>query len=155
MNEQHWEMKYVVREHSEIGGDLLSLYLASLEASQKSYSPYSDFPVGAALLTEHGDLFSASNQENVAFPAGCCAERSLLHYYRANHPDTRILHFGIIAPRYTAEQPVTPCGICRQALAEAEKSQEHSIELHLFALDGPAYSFASIRDLLPFAFEDF
>ncbi len=155
MNKKSWSMEYMVRKKDEIKDDIQALYLASLEASKKSYSPYSKFPVGAALITNEGSIYSAANQENASFPAGCCAERSLLHYFKSNYPEAIITDFGIIAPNFKEDRPVSPCGVCRQALAEAEKVQEQKISLHLFSLDGDTYSFDSIADLLPLAFEDF
>lgn len=70
----------------ELSPNHQELISQAIAAAEQSYSPYSQFPVGAAVLLEDGQIFRGSNQENLSFPAGTCAERSVLHYIGANIP---------------------------------------------------------------------
>lgn len=91
----------------------------AIEAREYSYCKYSGFAVGAAVLTAEGKIFTGVNVENVSYPVTCCAERSAI--YSAVSAGCR--NFTAIAvaggPKGKApEQHITPCGMCRQALAE-------------------------------------
>ncbi|MBE3553928.1 MAG: cytidine deaminase [Thermicanus sp.] len=86
----------------------------ALEAREKAYVPYSKFPVGAALITKEGKIFTGCNIENAAFPVTCCAERTAL--FKAVSEGER--SFEALAVVADTERPVSPCGSCRQALAE-------------------------------------
>lgn len=81
------------------------------EAQKNAYAPYSDFQVGAAILSE-GQIFSGCNVENSSYPVGICAERAALA--AAVAAGCRSIEAVVI----TAARPITPCGMCRQALAE-------------------------------------
>ena len=126
----------------------------AIAAAEQSYSPYSQFPVGAAVLLEDGQIFRGSNQENLSFPAGTCAERSVLHYIGANIPQGKIKTIAVTALRSTSAHPVTPCGICRQVMSECENRQGTEIEVLLHKLNGSTYRFVSASGLLPLAFEE-
>ncbi len=95
--------------------DIRELYDIALEASKQSYSPYSNFPVGAALLTEDGTVITGANIENRSFGVTNCAERTAL--FTAVTKGYRTFKAIAIATP-TADYPVSPCGICRQALTE-------------------------------------
>ncbi|MGB3390303.1 MAG: cytidine deaminase [Pseudaminobacter sp.] len=90
------------------------LYLAAKAAMEKAYAPYSKFPVGAALRTEDGRVFSGCNIENASYPEGWCAETTALGHYimGGGGPITEI---AVVAERMAR---ITPCGGCRQRLAE-------------------------------------
>ena len=112
------------------------------EARRYAYAPYSNYPVGAALLTKSGKLFTGVNVENAALPAGTCAERTAV--FKAVSEGER--EFEVIA--VVTDNGGTPCGCCRQVLAE-------------FGLDtivliangkGNLLQETTIRDLLPGAF---
>ena len=126
------------------------------EATQRAYAPYSKFNVGAALLLENGEIVTGSNQENVAYPSGTCAERTTIFYASASHPGVRFVKLAIAAFNNGefVDDPVAPCGACRQAILEYEKLGGEPIEIILvgrekvFKLDG-------IRSLLPLSFEEF
>lgn len=86
------------------------------EASKMSYSPYSGFPVGCAISTSKGEIFTGCNVENISFGLSNCAERSAIFAaVSQGGPDLRIAEVVIYTP---TELPVTPCGACRQVLAE-------------------------------------
>ena len=90
------------------------LFLAAREAMAKAYAPYSKFPVGAALRTEDGKVFAGANIEVASFPEGWCAETTALgHYVMAG--GGRITEIAVVAEKMDR---ITPCGGCRQRLAE-------------------------------------
>ena len=87
---------------------------AAREAADRSYSPYSSFPVGAAVLTETGEVFSGCNVENAALGLSMCAERSAV--FQAIAGGCREIRAVVI---YTpTAKAVAPCGACRQVLSE-------------------------------------
>ncbi len=86
----------------------------ALAAREKAYVPYSNFPVGAALITKEGKIFTGCNIENAAFPVTCCAERTAL--FKAVSEGER--SFEALAVVADTDRPVSPCGSCRQVLAE-------------------------------------
>lgn len=126
----------------------------AVEIAGKSYSPYSRFPVGAAVLLDDGRVFSGNNQENLSYPAGTCAERTVLNFVKANFPESIIVALAVTAPASTSRHPVTPCGICRQVITEMESLQTVPIRVLLHKINGPTYMFENARDLLPLAFEE-
>jgi len=89
-------------------------------ASDTSYSPYSSFQVGAAVRLANGKIFRGSNQENAAYPSGICAERVVLFYAQSEFPDLPVDAIAIFAKssEFKLDQPITPCGSCRQVMAE-------------------------------------
>lgn len=97
-----------------------SLCRAAVEASRKAYCVYSEFAVGAAVLLDDGTIVTGNNQENAAYPSGLCAERTALFYAGAQYPERNVQALAIAACRdgIPREEPVTPCGACRQVMAE-------------------------------------
>ncbi|MCP9767513.1 cytidine deaminase [Lacihabitans sp. LS3-19] len=134
-------------------GDIV-LVEKAIEIAKKSYSPYSNFPVGAAVLMETGEVFAGNNQENIAYPSGTCAERTVLNYVHANFPDKKIKTIAITALNATAAEPVSPCGFCRQVIVEMEMNQKSPIKVILHKLGAQSFVFESAQTILPFAFND-
>jgi cytidine deaminase len=132
----------------------VNLIEKAIEIAKKSYSPYSNFPVGAAVLLDSGAVFGGNNQENIAFPSGTCAERTVLNYVHANFPNNKIKVIAITALQSSAPIPVTPCGFCRQVMVELEQKQGEKIKVILHKIDGATFVFESALSLLPLAFED-
>jgi len=126
----------------------------AVKAMGNSHSPYSKFRVGAALLLKSGKIIHGSNQENVAYPSGLCAERVALFHWGANHPDDPVIAMAVTAHTNDFEllKPVTPCGSCLQVLAEYEKKQERQIRIILYCVDGPVWIASGIESFLPFLF---
>jgi cytidine deaminase len=126
----------------------------AVKAMENSHSPYSKFKVGAALLLQSGKVIHGSNQENVAYPSGLCAERVALFHWGATYPDDPIQTIAITA--YTNDfeliKPVTPCGSCLQVLAEYEKKQDRQIRIILYCIGGPIWITNGIGSFLPFLF---
>ena len=116
------------------------------EARTLSYSPYSDFAVGAALLTKDGQVFLGANIENSSYPLCMCAERNAL--YNAMMHGYKKEDFIALALIANTEEPCSPCGACRQVISE------------LFPEDAPIYMASingkiketNVKELLPFAF---
>jgi cytidine deaminase len=126
----------------------------AVKAMANSHSPYSKFKVGAALLLQSGRIIYGSNQENVAYPSGLCAERVALFHWGATYPDDPIQSIAITAHTndFPLHKPVTPCGSCLQVLAEYEKKQDHPIRVILYCKDGPVWVTSGIESFLPFLF---
>ncbi|MFO7617340.1 MAG: cytidine deaminase, partial [Bacteroidales bacterium] len=108
---------------------------------------------GAAVQLADGRLFSAGNQENKAYPSGICAERAVLFYVQANHPNELISKMLLVAGHgpVLTDEPVYPCGACRQVLVEAEERQKSSIELWMTGKNR-IHRVDSCSDLLPLKF---
>ncbi|MDR1973949.1 MAG: cytidine deaminase [Bacteroidales bacterium] len=126
------------------------------EATKNSYSPYSKFHVGAALLLENGEIITGNNQENAAYPTGLCAERVAFFYSGAKYPNVPIKTVAITA--YSEEipvsSPVPPCGDCRQAMIEYEERYGKKIRVIMRGATGKVIIFDKIADLLPFHFDN-
>ncbi|MBR0202352.1 MAG: cytidine deaminase [Bacteroidaceae bacterium] len=123
------------------------------DATRNSYSPYSKFRVGAALKLADGQVFLGSNQENASFPVGSCAERTAFFAASAAAPDVAPTAIAIAAwtdGQFT-ENPVSPCGMCRQALLEAETRFGQPLRVLLYGKSG-VYVVRSVGDLLPLTF---
>lgn len=151
------EIKISFEEHdslAELDQPDRALCLEATKALENSHSPYSNFRVGAALRLQSGKVIYGSNQENVAYPSGLCAERVALFHWGANHPDDPIESIAITAftNDFTITRPVTPCGSCLQVLAEYEKKQDQKLRIILFCQDGPVWIVQGSESFLPFLF---
>jgi len=131
-----------------------ALCLEAVKALKNSHSPYSKFRVGVAMRLQSGKIIYASNQENVAYPSGLCAERVALFYWGANHPDDPIESMAVTAysDEFKIMKPVTSCGACLQVLAEYEKKQDRAIKMLLYCRQGPVWVATGIESFLPFLF---
>ena len=131
-----------------------ALIAAAYEAKQGSYSPYSHFQVGAALLLEDGTVVKGANQENVAYPSGLCAERTAMFAAGANYPDVPFKTLAIVASDHgvTCVYPASPCGSCRQVMAEYQKKYGKPFSIILVG-SKRIRKFACVDDLLPFIFD--
>ena len=128
---------------------------ATAEAmTRNAYAPYSEFHVGAAIRMASGEVYGGANQENAAFPSGLCAERTVLYYASAQHPDGVVEAIAIAAEHRGSftKDIVTPCGACRQALAQYEVKSSRPIRVILGGQDRIVV-FDSVADLLPFVFD--
>jgi len=139
---------------NELDKNSRGLCLEAVKAMESSHSPYSKFRVGAALRLQSGKIIYGSNQENVAYPSGLCAERVALFTWGANHSDDPIEAMAVTAATDEFEllQPVTSCGACLQVLAEFEKKQNKPIEIILFCKDSPVWVMNGVHSFLPFLF---
>jgi cytidine deaminase len=101
------------------------------QASGRAWAPYSHFSVGAALMLENGEVVEGNNQENGAFPSGLCAERVALFHAGANYPGVAVTKIAIAAAKEGRfiDQPVFPCGGCRQTMIEMESRSGKPMEV--------------------------
>ncbi|HOQ58364.1 MAG TPA: cytidine deaminase [Bacteroidales bacterium] len=129
------------------------LIKAAKRASLEAYAPYSGFKVGSALLLDNGEILAANNQENAAYPSGLCAERVVLFYANAAHSQHRVLSLAVAASKegMFTENPISPCGSCRQALLESERRQNTAIRL-LLSGEKEVAVVESVASLLPLSF---
>ena len=132
--------------------DLVNRAKNSLEAA---YAPYSGFLVGATVLLGNGEIISGNNQENVAYPSGLCAERVAIFYAGAKFPNVKIKTIAItaVSKKFEIKDTISPCGACRQAIAEYEVKQENDIRILLHNPDDSILIVNSVSDLLPFMFK--
>lgn len=134
--------------------EIQHLFVKAKEAAKNAHSPYSNFQVGAALKLEDGSVYSGSNQENAAYPAGLCAERVTIFSAKAQNPNLTVECIAIVAKHIDAKdyQYATPCGGCRQVMNEYEEKQKKPITVYLMAEDNQVLESRSIENLLPFKF---
>ena len=127
---------------------------AAIAAIATSYAPYSNFNVGAAVLLDNGEIIQGSNQENAAYPSGICAERTALFYAGASRPDKAVVKIAIAAGQHgeLVASPVTPCGACRQVMAQYQAKGGKPMEVILIG-SAKIWKFAKINDILPFIFD--
>jgi cytidine deaminase len=125
------------------------------QASDLAYAPYSNFFVGAALLLENGVVVTGNNQENVAYPSGLCAERVAIYAAGAQYPNMAINVIAITCKSklFHVDEPLSPCGACRQAMSEYELRHHKNIRIILAGESGKIRVMQSIADLLPFMFK--
>lgn len=154
MKHSHTIEYQVYTHYSVLVQEERELVEQAYKASESAYAPYSQFHVGAALLLENGQVIAGSNQENIAYPSGLCAERVALFYAGANHPNERIKTLVVVAKGdlVQPDECISPCGSCRQVMAQSEFRQEHPIRLILVAQTGKAFVFDKATDLLVFPF---
>ena len=122
----------------------MSLLDAARNVRENAYAPYSHFKVGAAIRGASGTVYVGCNVENVAYPEGTCAEAGAIAAMIAAG-ETEITEVCVIADSPT---PVTPCGGCRQKLAEFSRGE---VTVRMATVDGPE-QVVTVADLLPGAF---
>ena len=154
MKHEHFEIDYRLVQLEELSDADRQLVEKAKEATGTSFSPYSHFRVGAALRMENGEVYLGSNQENASFTTGLCAERTAIFYAPAKNPGAAVTDIAIAARgtdgEYTAE-PTSPCGACRQVLAEIEHRAGRPMRLLLYSRTG-IIVIESVGALLPLQF---
>jgi len=130
------------------------LCIEARNALSSSHSPYSEFRVGAAVRLKSGKIIHGSNQENVAFPSGLCAERVALFATGAQHAGDPIESIAITATseKFNVVDPVTPCGACLQVLGDFEQRQQSPIRVLLYCLGKNVLVSEGAANFLPFQF---
>jgi cytidine deaminase len=146
----------IFQDFTELNPSDALLLEAARKATGHAYAPYSNFRVGAAVMLIDGQTLSGSNQENASFPAGICAERVVLSAASATFPGTAIISLALtyVNKSSTSNRPISPCGICRQTLAEYEQRFNHPIRMILGGISGEIFIVNRATDLLPFAFSN-
>ena len=157
-----YSFTYTTTTPDQLTADEQELCAKAREASEGSYAPYSNYHVGAAIRLSDGSVVTGANQENASYPCGTCAERTALHYAQSAYPTLAVTAIAVTA-RVKEVQGVQevqesrvrkspfPCGMCRQALVEAEHRQGTPIKV-IVVTPEEATVFPSAACLLPFAF---
>lgn len=125
------------------------------KVTEFAYAPYSGYRVGAFARLCNGKVVSGTNQENVSYPAGICAERTLLSTASSLFPGVGIETIAISYNNTKAKSntPISPCGICRQSFVEFQGSTHNPIRLVLSGMEGKVHVIENAADLLPLAFD--
>ena len=154
MIERKIEISVMVYAYEELSEEYKRLVDEAKNATQNAYAPYSEFNVGAAVLLENGEMVSGTNQENAAYPSGLCAERVTMFYANSKYPNVapKALAIATFVGGDFLDEPITPCGACRQVLLESEMRYGVDIDVLLFGRKG-VYVVKSVKALLPLAFD--
>jgi len=149
----------------ELSPEDASLIDSAKQAACRAYNPYSHFFVGAALKLDNGVIVQGSNQENLAYPSGLCAERTALYYAASQYPTCGMDTLAVIGATMKGEYQAmpqadqlnfcaaSPCGSCRQVMAEYELRQGRKIRFLLYQTDSKIVILEGVDSLLPFAFD--
>ena len=130
------------------------LIKSAVDAAKTAYAPYSGFRVGVAARLEGGKIVNGSNQENAAYPSGLCAERVVLFYAQSKYPDVGAEAIAVYAKSddFRLDKPVTPCGACRQVIAEHENRHGKKVRVIMGGSNGSVQVTEGIESLLPLMF---
>ena len=133
MQEKKITLNFISSHLSELDIKDQELIANAKEAFVTAYAPYSGFLVGASILLENGEIINGSNQENVAYPSGLCAERVAMFYVGSKFPDIKIetIAVSVLSKSFEVTDVISPCGACRQVMAEYEDKQGQSIKVIL------------------------
>ena len=127
---------------------------AAIDAMKGSYAPYSHFNVGAAIRLSNGVIVQGANQENAAFPSGLCAERTAMFHAGATYPDKAMVSLAIAGGVMgrLAKAPATPCGACRQVMAQYQLKGGRPMSVLMIG-DRQIWKFDKVDDILPLIFD--
>jgi cytidine deaminase len=130
------------------------LLIEAQKMVKSAYAPYSEFHVGAAVLLENGKIVTGNNQENAAYPSSLCAERVAMFYAGAQYPNVAVkaIAVSVKSKNVVVSVPLSPCGGCRQVIAEYENKFEKPIRIIMSGEKGQIYIAKSIESLLPLMF---
>jgi cytidine deaminase len=155
MQEKKIELSFILAHLSELSAQEQQLVANAKAAFKTAYAPYSGFLVGASVLLENGEVINGSNQENIAYPSGLCAERVALFYAGAKFPDVKIntVAISVLSKNFEVNDVISPCGACRQVMAEYEDKQHRPIKVILHSPTDEVLIANKVEDLLPFMFK--
>ena len=127
--------------------DEARLFDECAKAREKSYSPYSKFAVGAAILLKNGSYIHGTNVENAAYPSGMCAERvAMFTAYAQGYRQDDIIAIGVLGD---TKAPISPCSGCRQVMVELLSVET---PVYLFNLNRELKIF-TVNELVPYIFD--
>ena len=154
MTDKEIRIKY--REYQsveEMNPEDRELAAEAVKAMSGAYAPYSHFHVGAAVRMSNGQIVRGANQENAAFPSGLCAERTAMFAASARYPDKDMLGIAIAGGVMgrLAKAPVTPCGACRQVMAQYQAKSGKPMSVIMISAD-KIWKFDKVDDILPLIF---
>lgn len=155
MRSKKIELNFTYASFDELSSKDKELIVNAKEALTTAYAPYSGFLVGSSVLLDNGEIVSGSNQENVAYPSGLCAERVAIFYAAAKFPKAKIkvVAVSVISKDFKVSDIISPCGACRQVMAEYEEKQLESIKVILHSPTDEVLIVNKVEDLLPFMFK--
>lgn len=147
-------MDRVEVSYKELTEDDAVLVKEAIDAMELSYSPYSNFTVGSAVRLANGCIVKGANQENASYPVGICAERSAIYTAQNLYPDVPVMAIALAGKKRNHNMTndfVTPCGMCRQAIAELELRYKQPVRILMCSSEKVAI-IESVSKLLPWAF---
>ena len=153
---QKFEFEYDLLDNSnQLSKDDQELLEAAKKATQTAYAPYSHFNVGAAARLSSNDIIVSSNQESASFPVGICAERALLNSIGSQYPLQKITTLAISYEPVgkPSNEPLSPCGMCRQSLLDYETRFQAPIKIIMAGKSGKVMVVNTASHLLPFGFD--
>ena len=155
MKDKKIELLFVSGKFNELKQEDKKLVAHAKSSVTTAYAPYSGFLVGASILLDNGEIINGSNQENVAYPSGLCAERVALFYASARFPNVKIktIAVSVISQNFNVTDVISPCGACRQVMAEYEDKQEQPIKVILHSPTDEVLIANTVESLLPFMFK--
>ena len=155
MKEKKIKLNFTSAFFAELDIEDQELIINAREAFITAYAPYSGFFVGASILLENGEIINGSNQENVAYPSGLCAERVAMFYVGAKFPNVKVktIAVSVFSENFDVTDVISPCGACRQVMAEYEDKQQKSIRVILHSPNDQVLIANKVQDLLPFMFK--
>ena len=157
IRKQQFVCPYTVYDHAdELNADDAELMRKAHEAARNAYAPYSNFHVGAAVRLANGGVVLGNNIEIAAYPSGLCAERVAIFAAMAQYPGMPIQALAVTAwsPSKPIEEPVAPCGACRQVMVEVEQASKCPLRILCQGDTGPIMVFDGVESLMPFIFLD-
>lgn len=139
----------------ELSAEEKKVLQKAIDMLDSAYAPYSEFYVGAAALTNTGNIYGGCNQENASYPLCICGERVALFNAGANEPKTPIKLLAIVAhnPKNFIDKPISPCGSCRQVISEFEMRHKQPYPILLKGDGDTVYKLESAAQLLPLGFD--
>lgn len=155
MKQQLYQFSYtIINDISLLKKEDAALLQQARELTQSAYAPYSNFRVACVAKLANEAIAIGTNQENASYPVGICAERALLATVGSQYPGVAIQTMAVTyqSKNNKSDKPITPCGMCRQALAEYEERTKHPVRLILSGMEGEIYIIESSKQLLPLAF---
>ena len=155
MNKKEFKISYTeYKSVDELQPEDRELAAEAMAAMNNAYAPYSHFHVGAAVRMSNGQIVRGSNQENAAFPSGLCAERTAMFAASARYPDKDMRSIALAGGVHgiLTREPATPCGACRQVMAEYQTLAKAPMSVILVG-GKEIWKFACVDDILPFIFD--
>jgi cytidine deaminase len=155
MHKQTIQFDYEVFDTiEELSTEDKALMQDARKATDLAYAPYSKFKVGAVAILNNGAIVKGTNQENASYPVGVCAERTLLGTAANLYPEVPIksLYISYHNTQGQSNEPISPCGMCRQTISEFEHRTNQSIRLLISGMEGKVFVFEKASLLLPLSF---
>ena len=151
---QNFQFPYERSLKTQLPEHIQELITQAEDIAERAYAPYSNFKVGAALLLTNGSIVTGNNHENAAYPVGICAERAALSALDMSDSANKVIAIAVTykPTQSTHNQPVAPCGMCRQALLEVQQWQGMPIAMYMYGPDGHVIYIENAQYLLPFTF---